>query len=316
MKEILLKYIKISLNIVSIIVILALLIIVTKSKINGNKVKVADNSGTTIVVEKLTVADATTVDETTEPESTQIVEAETDTIPETTTIEETQATTISFVEEESVYVSQVEVPQVQSTVLGKTSEVTSNYFDNTVFLGDSRTVGMKNNGLIKASNTFAVNGISHVGFMTQTFTDSVTGITGDIFQILSARKPERVYIALGVNGVAFMNSSEFIRSYKQLIDKIKESSPNSILVLISINPVRQEETFSNKNLNNITIDNMNVLMLQIAIEKDIYYLDASTVLKDDSGLLKAEYDVGDGLHYNKTGYTKVYDYICNHAVYK
>ncbi len=311
MREILLKYLKTSLNIVSIIVILALLVIVTKAKINGNEVKVAGDTETTIVAEKITVTDATTATTTyflAEVDTEKIVEAEITTIPETTKEEITQ--------EESVYVSQVEVPQVQSTVLGKTSEVDLSYFNNTVFLGDSRTVGMKNNGLIKQSNTFAINGISHMTFLTQTFTDSVTGITSDIFEILSVRQPERVYIALGVNGVAFMNSSEFIKSYKQLIDKIKESTPNSIVVLMSINPVRQEETFSNKNLNNTTIDNMNVLMLQMAMDKDIYYLDVSTVLKDENGLLKAEYDVGDGLHYNKTGYTKVYDYICNHAVYK
>lgn len=208
-----------------------------------------------------------------------------------------------------------EYNNVASGKLEETSYVKSDYFENTLFLGDSRTVALKNNGFIAEENTFAVNGISHLSFLTYEFTDSVTGVTGDIFTIVKARKPERIYVALGVNGVAFIDKSTFAQKYNELIDGLMAASPDSIIVIQCILPVNESTyTGTNKNLNNGNIDAMNKELLRIAEEKEVFYLDISDAMKDSNNQLLSVYDSGDGIHFSFTGYSVVYDGICRHGV--
>ena len=219
---------------------------------------------------------------------------------------------------EEVIMPSVDVKEYNNVTLGKLSETTyvkEDYFDNTLFLGDSRTVALQANGFIKAENTFAVNGISHISFLTQEFTDSVTGVTGDIFSIVRERKPDRIYVALGVNGVAFIEKSTFISRYEELIDGLMEASPESKIIVQCILPVSETNyTGGNPNLNNQNIDAMNAELLSLAERKGIFYLDIAYLLKDADNGLAAVYDSGDGLHFSFTGYSTVYDGICRHGV--
>lgn len=202
-----------------------------------------------------------------------------------------------------------------TTILAHTDDVSDDYFDNTIFLGDSRTVAMVNHNILKEENTFAVTGISHISFMTHTFQDSVTGMKGDIFKILKARKPERVYIALGVNGVAFIEEEKFVSTFQEFVARIQSAVPDCIIVIESIMPVTREGTFSNNNLNNENITNMNKNLLNIAKEQQVYYLDVAGVIMDEDGKMADEYDTGDGLHFNESACNMIYGYMCCHGAY-
>lgn len=221
-------------------------------------------------------------------------------------------------QEENTIAAQVvskEYNNVTSGRLEETPYVKSEYFDDTVFLGDSRTAALRNHGFIRPENTFAINGISHVTFLTQEFTDTVTGTTGDIFDIVRVRKPKRIYVALGVNGVAFIQKSEFVSKYNELIEGLINASPGSSIIIQCILPVNENTyTGGNANLNNKNIDDMNGELLDIAESHGVYYLDIADILKNDNGQLSAEADGGDGLHFSLTGYSTVYDGICRHGV--
>lgn len=212
----------------------------------------------------------------------------------------------------------VEVKEYNNVTSGKLSEtnyVSDDYFENTLFLGDSRTVALQSRGFILAQNTFAVNGISHVAFLTQQFTDSITGVTGDIFSIVKERKPDKIYVALGVNGVAFIDKDTFLRRYEELIDGLMAASPESKIIIQCILPVNEQNyTGGNPNLNNKNIDEMNTELLNMAESKGIFFLDISDLIKDENNRLAEVYDSGDGLHFSFTGYSTIYDGICRHGV--
>lgn len=184
--------------------------------------------------------------------------------------------------------------------------------DEMLFLGDSRTVGLEDCGLIEKKNTFAEIGISHVTFMKREFTDTVTNTTGTFGTIVAARQPKCIYVALGVNGVAFMGPDDFLTSIGELIDILKTNAPQAQIVIQSILPVSGQASFDNENLNNETIEEMNVYLAELADEKSVLYFDPSAVIEDDAGQLNEEYNSGDGLHYNDAGYEKIFDYICAH----
>lgn len=204
---------------------------------------------------------------------------------------------------------------VASGKLEETEYVSADYFMDTLFLGDSRTVALRNNGYIKPENTFAINGISHVTYLTQEFTDSSTGVTGNIFDIVKIRKPKRIYVALGVNGLAYIDTTEFLNKFEELIDKLSNASPDSIIVIEGILPVNEVNYTKNPNLNNKNIDLMNEKLLKMSIDKGIYFLDIGCLIKDVNNQLALQYDCGDGLHFSETGNSKVYDGICSHGIY-
>lgn len=221
----------------------------------------------------------------------------------------------SFGETSVPFVAVKEYDNVTSGKLSETKYVSDDYFDNALFLGDSRTVALQANSFIPKKNTFAVNGISHVTYLTQQFTDEVTGVTGDVFSIVKKRKPDKIYVALGVNGVAFIEKNTFLSRYEELIDGLMEASPESKIIIQCILPVNENNyTGGNPNLNNNTIDNMNRELLRLAERKGIFYLDISYVLKDENNRLATTYDSGDGLHFSFTGYSAVYDGICRHGI--
>lgn len=197
----------------------------------------------------------------------------------------------------------------------ETETVEGNYFEKSVFLGDSRTVAMKELGILEAANTFSVNGINHIDFISQIFLDTVTGITGDIFEIVAARKPDKIYVALGVNGVSFIQKDLFIEKYNELIERLIEASPDSKIIIESILPVNENTyTGSNKNLTNKNIDEMNTELLAISENRGVYFLDISDALKNEENSLAIQYDCGDGLHFTKEGYEAVFEEICKYGI--
>ena len=201
--------------------------------------------------------------------------------------------------------------------LEKKECVPDDYFDTAVFLGDSRTVSLMKTGYIPIENTFAVNGISHIEYIDYIFTDSTTGKTGTIYDILSARKPEKIFIALGINGVAYTDHDTFLDTYDRLIKKIQSASPDSIIVIQSMLPVNEKTyTGSNKNLTNELIDYMNGELLDYATNHRLYFLDFSDELKGDDNNTKSEYDYGDGLHFNTYANDVIYDNMCRYGVYR
>ncbi len=310
---------EIIINIVSaIMVIMAVLVIVINILPDDDKslevAKPADTTGEEKISQKeiggISVNDMTGTEP--EGESEQITEEEGNNVTESAA-NNSETATEDMVTEPSVTVK--EYDNVSCGRLEETKYVSSDYFDNTLFLGDSRTVALSSNGFIKSQNTFAVNGISHVTFLTQQFTDSVTGVTGDIYSIVKQRKPDRIYVALGVNGVAYIDKNTFLDKYEQLIDGLMKASPESRIIIQCILPVNEENyTGGNPNLNNKNIDAMNAELLNLAERKEIYYLDLSYILKNENNSLASIYDNGDGLHFSFTGYSAVYDGICRHGV--
>lgn len=209
--------------------------------------------------------------------------------------------------------SRAEVLQTTAADDTQQETVSEDYLKDIVFLGDSRIVGMADYGLIPKENTFAEVGINHIDFMRKEFTDSTTGITGTFDEILKARNPKKVYIALGVNGIGFIESDEFLTTFQELIEKTKASAPDATIIVQSILPVENKE-FSNKNLNNANIKSMNEKMAKLAQDESVHFIDPSVMIEAEGGGLDENYNSGDGLHFNEAGYQQVCRFILNNPV--
>lgn len=127
-------------------------------------------------------------------------------------------------------------------------------------------------------------------------------------------KPQYLLITVGLeNGVAYCSEEKFKGYYSELINAIKDVSPDTRIILQSIFPVSRDAQKANPNISNDRINTANKWISELCEETSIKYLNTASVLKDKDGYLSAEYDSGDGIILSANGYKVMIEYIRTHG---
>ncbi len=129
-------------------------------------------------------------------------------------------------------------------------------------------------------------------------------------------RPEILVLSFGLNGILEFNKDPdlFTARYCYLIDGIRERSPDTKIILQSVYPVRSAGKYpvEPKTLN-AYINRLNERIEAIAASREnIKYADSAACLRDESGALRAEYDVGDGIHINNAAYGTILHFFRTH----
>lgn len=190
--------------------------------------------------------------------------------------------------------------------------LTQTYFGKCAFVGDSISVGLADYQLVPVGNVFAELGMNIEKINTETLTTSYGELTA--IDALKAAKPENIYIMLGSNGIAWLTIEDMITYYSDFVDEIKNSLPDSKIYILSVPPVTaSRETASQEPILNSAIDDYNSKLLEMANEKKIYYVDINTALKGNDGKFPSDMAASDGMHFVKTTYSVMLDYILSHT---
>lgn len=156
-------------------------------------------------------------------------------------------------------------------------------YDNFLFIGDSRYVGIREELKSLGSN---VNVSAAVG---KSAIDWLNNSTGE-YQLPATAS--NISVMLGVN-------SPNVEHMKRLFDKLHEKYPNSTIYVNSVYHVGTAYTAGY--ITNSQIDAFNNSIKQIASHNNwIVYIDVTSGLYDENGYLKSEY-TSDGLHMNASG---------------
>ena len=189
--------------------------------------------------------------------------------------------------------------------------VDDSYFDDAVFIGNSRTEGLKKfSGLSNA--TF----ITEVGLtVSSIFTDYCDisgGYRSRAFDALAGMSFSKVYIMLGMNELGWVYESVFKDDYGKIIDKIREINPDAVIYIQSIIPVSKWKDSSNDVYTNANVERLNSQLRDLADEKEVHYLDVAGALMDSEGYLPYE-ATGDGVHLEPPYCVKWTDYLRTHT---
>lgn len=176
------------------------------------------------------------------------------------------------------------------------------YINETVFIGDSRTNGLAVYNFIPGENVLAKDGENHRSARTEKIITAKSGKAVTIAEAVAEKKPTRMIVSFGINGVSFMEESSFMEDYSALLDDLYKASPYSIIIVQSILPVSKSFENARPTMSNAVIDRYNALLKELAGKKGFGFLDSSAVLKDKNNCLDEKYDSGDGLHFNKAAY--------------
>ena len=189
--------------------------------------------------------------------------------------------------------------------------VDDQYFDDAVFIGDSRTQGLMLYGGLPSGTTFyAAKGVNVGTVGEATVKDGGEDVT--IYDALKRHTFGKVYIMLGVNELGWASEKTFIARYGELLDEIRNSQPYAVLYVQSILPVSKTKSDSSI-YTNTRIDLYNNLIKQMCEEKQAVYLDVAEAVRDESGALPEEATV-DGIHLKKDYCLKWTEYIRTHTV--
>ncbi|MDO4863631.1 MAG: GDSL-type esterase/lipase family protein [Ruminococcus sp.] len=180
------------------------------------------------------------------------------------------------------------------------------YFDDALFIGDSRTVGLMEYGDFKSSDFFCTEGLA---------TDKInqTEVNGKKFdEVIDAKQYGKVYIMLGINEVG--NDHEYVlTSYRAIVEKLKVHQPDAVIyVQANLHVTSYAET---KVITNAAIDDLNRGIASLADNKRVFYLDINELYDDEYGYFNQSY-THDGVHPEGMYYTQWCQWLCTKTVPK
>lgn len=163
--------------------------------------------------------------------------------------------------------------------------VEKSYFDDALFIGDSRTVGLSEYGSLDNADYFCNVGLSSAGAYS-------SAVDGDLSSMLSSGKYSKIYVMLGINEVGNPFDTTF-GNYKNLIETIRQKAPNAIVYVeanLRVTAAREDDAINNQRINAL-----NTMMSSLADNSKIFYIDVNPIFDDGSGNLM-ENCTEDGVH--------------------
>ena len=199
-----------------------------------------------------------------------------------------------------------------SVVVPESGPVADTYFDDVVFLGDSRTEGFSlYSGLGTGSYYYAVGAT-----VESVFTKKAWETPAGKVPLLDAVAEEdcgKIYVMLGVNELGWSKVETFRDQYAKVIDRLREDHPDAEVVLQSLLPVSAKQDEKGSYVNNDRIRVYNEALLELAEEKDCPYLNVAEAVADETGCLRADWNF-DGVHLNVKGCQAWLEYLRTHPV--
>lgn len=193
--------------------------------------------------------------------------------------------------------------------------VEDDYFSDALFIGDSRTVGMEQSGLLPDASYYAKTGIG-IGEILETAIVYEGGMMLTIPQALKQHSFGKVYIMIGINDMSRGGVDWFIEKYQEILDVVRETQPEAIIYIQGNIPMayyQQEEEISEGSLTNANLRKRNEASKELADDQTIFYLEIQDIYSDGYGNLNTIY-TNDGLHVKSDNYDMWVDYLKQHAM--
>lgn len=208
-------------------------------------------------------------------------------------------------------VSEVETAEDTELEVSPFYEADRSYFEDALFIGDSRTVGLYEYGDLGNAIVLADSGMSVYKIFKQSFSlDSGERLT--LEELLAQKTFGKIYIMLGINELGY-NFEQTVRVYKEMVDTIEASQPNALIFLQANLHITEKKSGTSSIYNNANINRFNSEVEKMTDSKKRFYLNANELFDDEKGNLSTEYTV-DESHVLGKYYADWVDWILKYAV--
>ena len=206
-----------------------------------------------------------------------------------------------------------QIDNASTALLTETADAGTDYLNDTLFLGDSNTVRLYNNGLISLQQFCAKEGIGTQVALSEgivTFKKDSNHYT--IPQAVAMMKPRRVVMTFGTNDTG-MEVSDFIAHYTALIQAIQQSYPYTDIIVNTVPPVPADHS-NYPHMDQAKIDDFNMALLDLCEQLGVRFLNSAEALKGSDGYGIADYYTSGDIHLKSAGLKAVLNYIRTHAL--
>lgn len=163
--------------------------------------------------------------------------------------------------------------------------VEEGYFDDALFIGDSRTVGLRDyTDLSEHADFYCETSLTIYKVMEENFKGK-----GTIGEALENKDYGKIYIMVGINELGRGTTEDFMAKYTEVIDTLHELEPDAKIFIQGIMRVTEKKDSSDAIFNNSNINARNNAIATLADNEQIFYIDINEVVCDEEGNLNADY---------------------------
>lgn len=197
------------------------------------------------------------------------------------------------------------------------TQVEESYFDDALFIGDSRTVGLMEYGGFGENVTFYSKTSLNIYDLFERNKAFIQedGETLTLEQALSAHQFRKVYLMIGINELGTGTPKTFLAAYADAVNKIRELQPDALIFVQGIMRVGAQKNESDPIFNNENINVRNAEIETLADNRTIFYLDINEVVCDENGNLYEDWTF-DQIHLKAKYYQVWKDYLMGHGILK
>lgn len=164
-------------------------------------------------------------------------------------------------------------------------QVDESYFDDALFIGDSRTVGLRDyTDLSEHADFYCETSLTIYKVMEENF----KGL-GTIQEALEAKDYGKIYIMVGINELGRGTTENYMEKYTEVIDTLHELEPEAKIIIQGVMRVSGKKNSEDAIFNNSNINARNNAVATLADNKNIFYIDVNEVVCDEEGNLNADY---------------------------
>lgn len=193
-------------------------------------------------------------------------------------------------------------------------KVKKDYFDDAVFIGDSRIVGMNDYSGLTNATFFAKTGLTVYNLLDDKFVkDSDSGKTVSVSYMMQHHSYGKIYLMVGINELGTGGTERFADAYKDVLKKFRKWQPDAVIYVQSIMGVSPKKDRTDPVFNNTNIRDKNYAISKLTDGIHIFYLNIQELYEDKNHNLKQDLTFDD-VHIYAQHYDQWVKYLKTHAV--
>ena len=204
--------------------------------------------------------------------------------------------------------------QPWSGPVAESEAVGDDYFADAVFLGDSRTDGLRLYSGLSEGTFLCLTGATVESVFTKAAWKQPDGTQVPLLDALAdVENCGKIYLMLGINELGWAGTDIFRNQSTKLLERLREDHPDAEIYIQAILPVSAAQEAKKSYVNNSRIAAYNEVWRELAYELGVSYLEVGEVLTEEDGCLPKNLTY-DGVHLTPKGCKIWLEYLRTHTL--
>lgn len=215
-----------------------------------------------------------------------------------------------------VETAEQETAEIEEQIPVKTfTTVTDDYFDDALFIGDSRMAGLSQycQAIDERATFYAKKSLTIFDIQKKAWIETEDGSKITVEQALSEKQYGKIYLMVGINELGVGNTEYFRAAYADVVNRIHLLQPDAIIYINSIMHVAKEKNDTDTLYNNTNINARNEAIATLADDQQVFYLNMNECVDDEEGNLDSTLTF-DQVHLKGSAYEPWHEYLLSHAI--